>query len=246
MHGLHVPVNTLLEKRLSAHVTGDCVAFDVLHVVLNRLTDHVALLALGRHSMVLILVLLDLLVLAASKVTVGTLKHSICMRPHFSFLDCFLHFSLFPRTMNSPDVIFESRGYFPHIGTLRTGESLLSVDSYHVSVELFHMFETLWTFARSLLETLLFQLFANTDKCWFVGLIFRVPVISELIFHRIIFIIIEVWYLIVSVISIIRIDLGDNFFFPSPKIFIICPIGNIVLDISLEQEKKDMDTSTSP
>ena len=237
MHGLHVPVNTLLEQRLSAHVTGDCVAFDVLHVVLNRLTDHVALLALGRRSMVLILVLLDLSVLAASKVTMGTLKHSICLRPHFSFLDRYLYFSLFPRTMNSPDMIFESRGYFPYIGTLRTGESLLSVDSYHVSVDLFHMFETLWTFARSLLKTLLFLLFADTDKFWFVGLIFRVPVIFELTFHRIIFIIIEVWYLIVSVISIIGVDLGDNLFFPFPEIFIICPISNIVLYISLEQEK---------
>ena len=202
VHGLHVPVNALLEQRLSAHITGDSVALDVLHVVLNRFTDHVTLLALGRRPMILILVLLNLFVLAASKITVGTLEHFICLRPHSPFLDRFLVLSL-PRTMNSPDMIFESCGYFPHIVTLRTGESILSVDSNHVGVELFHMFETLGTFARALLETLLFQFFADIDKFWFVWFIFRVPVIFELSFHRIIFLIIEVWHLIVSVVSII-------------------------------------------
>ena len=65
------------------------------------------------------------------------------------------------------------------------------------------MFETLWTFARALFVTLLFQLSADADKFWFVGFIFRVPVIFELTFHKIHFIIIEIWCLVVCVVSII-------------------------------------------
>ena len=203
VHRLHVPLNALLEQRLPAHVAGHSVALDVLQVVLDRLTHDVTLLALRRLVMNLIFMLLDLLVLSASKITVGTFEHFIGLCPNFSLPDSFfLFFSLFTREMNSPDMIFESCGYFPHIVTLRTGESLLSVDSNHVGVELFHMFETLGTFARALLETLLFQFFADIDKFRFVWFVFRVPVILELTFHRIIFLI-EVWHLIVSVISII-------------------------------------------
>ena len=106
VHGLHVPVDTLLEQRLAAHVAGDRVALDVLQVVLNRVTDHVTLLALRRRPMGLILVFLDLLVLAASKITVGTFEYFIGLSPDFSFLSHFFLFSLFPRAMNSPDMIF--------------------------------------------------------------------------------------------------------------------------------------------
>ena len=132
VHQLHVPFDTLLKQRLPAHIAGDRVSLDMLEVVLDVLTDHIALLTLGGRPVTLKLVFLHPFIRSTSKITTGAFVNFIRWRSKSSSLDRFFLVFFCSRAMNSFYMVFGCNRYFSYVVTLRTRKSLPIMDSCHV------------------------------------------------------------------------------------------------------------------